>query len=71
MPKLTTGQKIGVGAGIVALITTIVVAITRAAPPTEYCCLYCGQCFATYEELVAHIQAEHPGERIPLPIEFD
>jgi len=28
-------------------------------PPT-YICPYCGETFATYEELLAHIQAEHP-----------
>jgi len=43
----------------------------KAAPPLEYCCPYCPMCFATYEELVDHVQTVHPGERIPLPIEWD
>jgi len=45
--------------------------LTKAAPPTEWCCPYCTQCFATYEELVDHVKALHPGERIPLPIDWD
>ena len=39
--------------------------------PGEYCCPYCTSCFTTYEELVAHVQTVHPGERIPLPIEWE
>lgn len=37
-------------------------------PPEGYTCPYCGAPFATYEEMVAHIQSEHPGERIPIDI---
>ena len=33
-------------------------------PPT-YICPYCGETFATYEELLAHIQAEHPNDPLP------
>jgi len=40
-------------------------------PPGEYECAYCGQKFATYDELASHIQSVHPGERIPLPIEWE
>ncbi len=44
----------------------------KVTPPVgEYVCAYCGQTFATYDELVAHIQSVHPGERIPLPIEWE
>ena len=42
----------------------------EAAPPLKYVCPYCGDSFATYEELVAHVQSVHPGERIPLEIEW-
>lgn len=72
MPKLTKGQKIGVGAGIAALITVIVVTITRAAPPPEgYCCPYCGVCFDTLAELQEHVRVAHPGERIPIIIDWE
>jgi len=37
-------------------------------PPEGYVCPYCGATFATYEELVAHVQQYHPGERIPIEI---
>ncbi|MDD4985452.1 MAG: C2H2-type zinc finger protein [Dehalococcoidales bacterium] len=53
----------------------LVFALTRkteaSTPPDEYCCPYCSMCFSTYEELVAHVQSAHPGERIPLPIEWE
>lgn len=35
-----------------------------------YCCPYCTECFDTYDELVAHVQTVHPGERIPIEIEW-
>jgi len=57
-----------VGAGLAILGITKAKA---AAPPPEYCCPYCPGCFATYEELVGHVKDVHPGERIPLPIEWD
>jgi len=40
-------------------------------PPEGFTCPYCGAIFATWDELVSHIQSEHPGERIPLPIEWE
>lgn len=40
-------------------------------PPGEYECPYCQEVFGTFEEMVSHIQSEHPGERIPLPIEWE
>lgn len=55
----------------------LVFALTRKAkaapPPGGWCCLYdpAHGCFNTYEELVVHIQTVHPGERIPLPIEWE
>jgi len=45
--------------------------VKLAKAEKKYCCPYCGQCFATYEELVEHVTTVHPGERIPLPIEWD
>lgn len=65
MAKLTKEQKTGLGfLGALAAIFGIK-QLTKAAPP--WCCPYCSQCFATYEELVDHVKAEHPGERIPIP----
>lgn len=64
---------VGLGLGLVAIVG--VFALAWAAPPTPppegYVCPYCGQSFDTYEELVAHVTTEHPGERIPLPIEWE
>ncbi|MBA7714185.1 hypothetical protein ES703_123202 [subsurface metagenome] len=37
-------------------------------PPEGYTCPYCGDKFATYDEVISHIQTEHPGERIPIDI---
>jgi len=37
-------------------------------PPEGYTCPYCGEKFGTYDEVVSHIQTEHPGERIPIDI---
>lgn len=60
----------GLGLGLAAVLGFA--ALAWAAPPTPppegYVCPYCPEIFATYEELVAHVQSEHPGERIPLPI---
>ncbi|GAI74814.1 unnamed protein product, partial [marine sediment metagenome] len=53
MAKLTKKQKVGAGLGIFGLITAVVAATrVKAAEPLEYCCLYCPECFETYEELV-------------------
>jgi len=69
---LSKKQKVGVGLGAGAAIIAIVVATrAEAAPPLEWCCPYCSECFATYEELVEHVRTAHPGERIPLPIDWD
>ena len=40
----------------------------EGVPPGGYTCPYCGANFDTYEEVVSHIQTEHPGERIPIDI---
>lgn len=40
-------------------------------PLGEYLCPYCPAVFDSYETLVSHVQTEHPGERIPLPIEWE
>lgn len=65
------GTIIGVSLGLAALATLVILATVEAAPPEGYVCPYCGQTFATFEELVAHVQTEHPGERIPLEIEWE
>ena len=33
-----------------------------------YPCEYCGYGFSTYEELLAHVQSVHPGERVPVEV---
>lgn len=70
---VSTETKVFAGVITVAAVAAGVYFATRveAAPPREYCCPYCGQCFATYEELVQHVQTAHPDERIPIPIEWD
>lgn len=70
---VTTGQKVAIAFGIILTIGLTAYFATRAeaAPPAEFCCPYCSECFATYEELVDHVQTEHPGERIPIPISWD
>lgn len=56
------------------LIVTTMMASTAAlipkAPPVvyQYTCPYCSAGFNTYNELVAHVMAEHPDERIPIEI---
>ena len=65
---------VGIGAGIATAVTVGLYAWARAAPsppPGGYTCPYCGAPFDTYEELAYHVQSEHPGERIPLPIEWE
>ncbi len=63
--------------GAVVVGGVLVFALTRKAKagPEEWCCPYCAPvsplCFGTYEELVVHVQTVHPGERIPLPIEWE
>jgi len=56
----------GLGLGLVAALAIFTLA--GAAPPEGYVCPYCGATFDTYEDLVAHVQSEHPGERIPIHI---
>lgn len=62
----------GLGLALVGVLG--LTALAWAAPPTPpegYVCPYCGATFDTYEDLVAHVTTEHPGERIPLPIEWE
>jgi presenilin-like A22 family membrane protease len=54
--------------GIMMLFMMVGMMQATPGPSLPYCCPYCGQCFATYDELVAHVQAQHPGERIPIKI---
>jgi len=72
---MADSKKIVIGLGLAAVATTAIILATRAKaapPPGGWCCPYGdGLCFDTYEELVLHIQTAHPGERIPLPIEWE
>ncbi len=56
---------VALGLGLVGVLAALAWA---APPPGEYICPYCGSTFDTYEELVAHVQTVHPGERIPIDI---
>lgn len=69
---MTDNKAIIIGAVAIGAVMVFVLAKgAKAAPPPEgYCCPYCGECFATYEDLVAHVQSEHAGQRIPLEIEW-
>ena len=69
---LSKNQKLGIGIGAVAATVGVVALVTKgeAAPPEGYCCPHCDLCFPTYEELRAHVEEAHPGERIPLEIEW-
>lgn len=51
---------IPIGLALAAVVG--IAALAWAAPPVvEYTCPYCGAIFATEEELLAHIELEHPG----------
>lgn len=58
--------------GAVAVAGVLVFALTRKAKaaPLPGKCPYCGLTFSTYDELVAHVQSVHPGQRIPIEIEW-
>ena len=60
-------------AGLAALGISKLAKAGPPAPPPEkpYCCPYCPDCFATLEELQEHVATAHPGERIPIPIDWD
>lgn len=69
--KFSPVVVLGLGLGAAVVATVLIYTIAQAAPPTPpegYVCPYCGATFDTYEELVAHVQSEHPGERIPIHI---
>lgn len=69
---LSKNQKTGIVVGLGLLTLGGILYFTRRAEAApRYCCPYCAECFDTYEELVNHVKTEHPGERIPLPIEWD
>jgi len=55
---------------IVATMVAGTAALIPQAPAVvyQYTCPYCSGGFNTYDELVAHVMAEHPGERIPIEI---
>lgn len=48
------------GAIVFGTLLTLVVLTSREAPPEVYPCPYCDAEFATEEELLAHIELEHP-----------
>lgn len=69
--KASTKKVLGVIGGIFGVGGLVFGVVKLVKAEKKYCCPYCDQCFATYDELVDHVRAEHPGERIPLPIEWD
>ena len=65
--RIPPGAVIAVALGLGLAAVLGIAATAWAAPPPEgYVCPYCGAPFDTYDELVAHVQSEHPGERIPI-----
>ena len=59
---------IGLGLGLAAAAGIYILAQAAPLPPEGYVCPYCGDTFDTYEELVAHVQSQHPNQRIPIHI---
>ncbi|MBA7716958.1 hypothetical protein ES703_126043 [subsurface metagenome] len=59
---------IGLGLGLALAVAAVAWAAPPTPPPEGYPCPYCPMVFDTFEELVAHVQSEHPGERIPIHI---
>jgi len=57
----------GLGLGLWAFLSRK----AKAVPPGVYTCPHCGLTFSTYDELVAHVQNTHPGERIPIDIHWE
>ena len=55
---------VGLGLGLAAAVG--IAALAMAAPPTVYTCPHCGAEFDTEEELLAHIELEHP--ELPPPL---
>lgn len=70
--KKETKQGLAV-IGTMAAVAGGIIAVTKvkAAPPLPYSCPYCEERFATLAELQAHVAAVHPGERIPIDIDWD
>lgn len=67
---MKNGKKIAIGLGVAGGISALIyfASKAKAAPPLVYICPYCGAAFDTYEELLAHIESEHPGEPPPPPV---
>ena len=61
-------KKVGIAVGLAAVVAGAVILLAKGAEPAEYPCPYCPEVFATYEELTAHVQTAHPGQRIPIDI---
>lgn len=59
-------KKILAGAGILGIGLAYLLTRKKEVPsPPTYTCPYCGETFATLEELLAHIEAEHQGTPPP------
>lgn len=57
---------IGVGLALIGLAAVgLAYALTRV-PPTVYTCPFCDEPFDTYEDLLNHIESDHPGEAPPM-----
>jgi hypothetical protein len=65
---METKKTIPLVLGAVVLATIL---MARPAPAAEYCCPYGDSlCFATLVELQNHVITMHPGERIPIIINW-
>ena len=58
-------------AGIIGLFWFLAGKAKVMPPPGGYICPYCQIPFDTFDALIAHVQAVHPGERMPLVIDWD
>ncbi|MBA7523833.1 hypothetical protein ES705_15967 [subsurface metagenome] len=54
------GKETGLGILILAILALLLWKRGAAAPPPEFECPYCGAKFTTEDELLTHIELEHP-----------
>jgi len=69
MGKDTRGISAGVALGLLAL-AIFAIRSQAAQAAQEYPCPYCGEVFTSLSALQSHVQQAHPGERIPISIQW-
>jgi uncharacterized Ntn-hydrolase superfamily protein len=63
-------NKAILGFAAVAAVAAILLTHKGAVAAQEYICPYCGEEFLTLLALQQHVVAQHPGERIPISIQW-